>query len=84
MTAVPDGMDMIVFAGCIGKNDADVRAAICCGLSWINMTLDKAQNGSNAPLAMDSVSRCKVLVLTFEKDDQIGRRAWTPSPGRRS
>ncbi|KWT91645.1 MULTISPECIES: acetate/propionate family kinase [unclassified Variovorax] len=35
MIAALDGVDLIVFTGGIGENDAQARAAICEGLSWI-------------------------------------------------
>lgn len=35
MIAALDGIDLLVFTGGIGENDAEVRAAICGGLSWI-------------------------------------------------
>jgi acetate kinase len=33
MIAALDGVDLLVFTGGIGENDAEVRAAICGGLS---------------------------------------------------
>jgi acetate kinase len=40
MIGALQGVDMIVFTGGIGENDAEVRAAICAGLSWIDVGLD--------------------------------------------
>ena len=37
MVAALGGADMIVFTGGIGEHDAEVRAAICDGLSWIGV-----------------------------------------------
>jgi acetate kinase len=34
MIAVLEGIDLLVFTGGIGENDAEVRAAICNGLAW--------------------------------------------------
>jgi len=34
MIAVLEGIDLIVFTGGIGENDAEIRAAICAGLAW--------------------------------------------------
>ena len=46
MIAALDGVDLIVFTGGIGENDAEARAAICAGLSWIGVSLDEARNRS--------------------------------------
>jgi acetate kinase len=35
MAAVLGGIDLLVFTGGIGENDADVRARICEGLDWL-------------------------------------------------
>ena len=37
MAAVLEGVDIIVFTGGIGENDAEVRAAIVDGLSWVGV-----------------------------------------------
>lgn len=81
MIAVLDGVDMLVFTGGIGENDAEVRAAICDGLSWMGVSLDQARNqsASNPPRKPiygpihDSASRCTVLVLAPKEDEQIVR-----------
>ena len=78
------GVDMLVFTGGIGENDAEVRVEICKGLSWIGISLDEARNQSaNNPIS-DSKSRCAVLVLASQEDEQIARHAATliqPSAG---
>jgi acetate kinase len=35
MAAALDGLDLLVFTGGIGENDASVRDKICQGLDWI-------------------------------------------------
>ena len=76
MIAALDGVDAIVFAGGIGENDAEVRAAICRGLSWIGVSLDKVRNASATNPVNDSTSRCCVRVLASEEDEQIARHTW--------
>ena len=76
MIAVLDGVDMIVFTGGIGEHDANVRASICAGLSWIGISLDDARNRSTSNPINDSASRCEVLVLSSREDDQIARHTW--------
>ncbi|QPC91634.1 acetate/propionate family kinase [Mesorhizobium sp. INR15] len=76
MNAALNGVDLIVFTGGIGENDGNVRAEICAGLSWNGVRLDETRNSSNACLVSDPASRCKVMVLPSQEDEQIGRDAW--------
>jgi acetate kinase len=80
MAAVLGGLDMLVFTGGIGENDAQVRADICAGLAWIGISLDESRNraASNPPsFISDGASRCQVLVLASREDEQIVRHAWS-------
>ena len=61
MSVVLDGLDMIVFTGGIGENDAAVRADICGGLASLGV-------GSNAARY---APRCQVRVLPSLEDEQI-------------
>jgi acetate kinase len=80
MIAALDGVDLIVFTGGIGENDGEVRAAICSGLSWIGVSLDEARNRSANNPVNDSTSRCSVLVLASQEDEQIARHTWALFP----
>jgi acetate kinase len=80
MIAALDGVDLIVFTGGIGENDGEARAAICAGLSWIGVSLDDARNRTaNNPIS-DAASRCPVLVLASQEDEQIARHTWALFP----
>ena len=57
MIAVLGGVDMLVFTGGIGENDGEVRAAICAGLAWTGLRLDRAQNLAAANAIDDPASR---------------------------
>ncbi len=76
MIAALDGVDLIVFTGGIGENDWEARAAICGGLSWIGVGLDEARNLSAKNPISDTASRCPVLVLASQEDEQIARHSW--------
>ncbi len=79
MITVLDGVDMLVFTGGIGENDALVRTEVCKGLSWIGVTLDASRNGTagNPPGAIhDGASRCRIQVLASQEDEQIARHTW--------
>lgn len=73
MVAALDGADLIVFTGGIGEHDAQVRAGICGGLSWVGVNLDEARNRTaNNPIS-SFASSCAVRVLASQEDEQIAR-----------
>ncbi len=76
MLAVLGGLDVLVFTGGIGENDAQVRAEICAGLAWIGISLDESRNHTASNPVSDGASRCQVLVLASQEDEQIARHAW--------
>ncbi len=80
MIAALDGVDLIVFTGGIGEHDAEARATICEGLSWIGVRLDPARNRSADNPVSAPGSRCPVRVLISQEDEQIARHAWALSP----
>ncbi len=84
MIAVLDGLDVLVFTGGIGENDTEARAAICGGLSWIGVSLDEARNRSANNPINDPSSRCSVLVLPSQEDEQIARHTWALVPKGRA
>lgn len=77
MIAVLDGVDLVVFTGGIGENDAEVRAAICEGLSWIGVSLDRVRNQSASDPIQSAASRCSIRVLASQEDEQIARHTWS-------
>ena len=80
MSAALGGVDLIVFTGGIGENDALVRAAICSRLRGLGVTLDETRNlDANRPqreLISSDSSRYTVRVLCSQEDEQIARHAW--------
>ena len=76
MIAALEGADMLVFTGGIGENDAEARAAICNGLSWLGISLDEARNSSATNPISGPSSRCAVLVLPSQEDEQIARHTY--------
>lgn len=94
MVTVLDGVDLIVFTGGIGENDARVRTDICRGLSWIGISLDEHRNqaacdtlhsvdrhsGNNA--IHSTKSRCAVRVIASQEDGQIARHTWELVPSQ--
>jgi acetate kinase len=80
--AALDGVDLVVFTGGIGENDREVRAAICGGLSWIGVGLDEIRNRIAHNPINDAASRCSVLVLASQEDEQIARHTRALFPKR--
>jgi acetate kinase len=76
LVAALDGVDLIVFTGGIGENDAEVRAEICRDLAWFGIGLDEARNRSSKNPISDPASRCRVIVLASQEDEQIARHTW--------
>ena len=76
MSAALGGLDMLVFTGGIGENDARVRSEICEGLGWIGVSLDESRNRAAANPVSDRTSPCQVLVLASQEGEQIARHTW--------
>lgn len=71
MSVVLDGLDLIVFTGGIGENDAAVRSNICRGLSSIGV-----EGGDDSALPRGRAgARCQVRVLPSQEDEQIALHA---------
>jgi len=84
MSAALGGVDVIIFTGGIGENDAEARALICGHLGLIGVRLDAARNRVAGDPISDVASRCQVRVLPSQEDEQIARQAWAlcqPAPG---
>jgi len=75
MSVVLGNVDMLVFTGGIGENDAQVRAQICGRLSVIGVRLDGARNRQGSNRVSARTSTCEVRVLTSQEDEQIARHA---------
>ncbi|WP_096698834.1 acetate/propionate family kinase [Polaromonas sp. AER18D-145] len=76
MIAVLDGLDLLVFTGGIGENDAAVRASICASLSWMGINLNEPRNRLVINPINNATSRCSVQVIVSKEDEQIARHTW--------
>lgn len=80
MIAVLEGIDLLVFTGGIGENDAGVRAAICRGMAWAGLEVDVARNAAAAigfdvhQAVIGKADRpARVIVQASREDEQIAR-----------
>lgn len=65
MAVALGGIDLLVFTGGIGENDAAVRASVCAGLSWLGISQSSGAAAS-----------CQVRVLPTQEEQQIAIHAW--------
>ncbi len=77
MAGALDGVDLIVFTGGIGEHDAQVRAGICRGLSWLGVSLEEGRNRTASDPISSVTSSCAVRVLPSQEDEQIARHTGT-------
>jgi len=72
--AVLGGLDMLVFTGGIGENDAETRAAACEGLEGMGIVLDAERNHSRGEAVISAAgSQVVVRVIPPEEDLMIVR-----------
>ncbi|MBN2371352.1 MAG: acetate/propionate family kinase [Vicinamibacteria bacterium] len=65
------GLDVITFSGGIGENSADVRAAVCEGLSDLGIELDLERNVAVPEDARISTDQSGVIVLVIPADEEM-------------
>ena len=64
------GLDVLSFSGGIGENSADVRAAVCAGLSELGIALDPARNAAARGEAVLSPDGARVTILLVPADEE--------------
>jgi len=74
MAAALEGLDLLVFTGGIGEQDALTRAEICAGLSWLGFDPAVAQERAGAA---PRGARPRIRVLPANEEEQIARHALT-------
>ena len=72
--AAMGGVDLVLFTGGIGENDAAMREAACQGLEFMGIEMDTAKNagihGQDA-LVSTPASKVKVVVVTTDEEKVI-------------
>jgi acetate kinase len=70
------GVDVLTFSGGIGENSAEVRAAVCEGLSLFGIELDAARNeGASGEAAISSDSSPVTVLVVPADEERIVARA---------
>lgn len=71
--AVLGGLDTLVFTGGIGENAAEVRAAVCRGLTHLGLSFDERANAAGERRISAAHSSCAALVVPTDEDLVIAR-----------
>ena len=70
--AAMNGVDIILFTGGVGENQADMREAFCNGLDYLGVSLDKAKNNTiRGEEAIISTPDSKVTVCVIPTDEEL-------------
>jgi acetate kinase len=72
-TAALGGLDILVFAGGIGKNAPIIRARICDGLGFLGIELETTRNEANAGLISATAGKVAVRVIPTDEEQMIAR-----------
>jgi acetate kinase len=78
MLASLGGADVLIFAGGIGENSPDVRAAACEAFAFLDLKIDQQRN-SESPLDQDIAtpdSSVRVLIIHTQEDWEIAKECW--------
>lgn len=70
------GLDALVFTGGIGENGANIRAAVCSGLSELGISLDETKNrSSKGEVRLDAAdSRAQVWIIPTNEELIVARQ----------
>lgn len=69
--AAMNGVDILVFTGGIGENDAFIRAEIVKGLSFLGVTLDEEANNCRGVERVISTPDSKLTVCVIPTDEEL-------------
>jgi acetate kinase len=85
MLATLGGLDALVFAGGIGENAAEVRAAVCEAFTFLGLKLDTQKNAQSPADQVISAadSAIPVLIVHTQEDWAIAQECWklSQTPG---
>ncbi|WP_245944342.1 acetate/propionate family kinase [Marinospirillum perlucidum] len=73
LAAALEGIDVMVFTGGVGENDADLRAAVVEQNAWLGMKIDPRRNQANEYLISADDSRVKIFAIPTNEEKMIAR-----------
>lgn len=65
------GLECLVFSGGIGEKSSEIRAKICEGLEFLNITIDKNKNQTDADIISLPNSRVTVRIIATDEEWMI-------------
>ena len=65
------GVDVILFTGGVGENQASCRAGVCKGLEFMGVKLDAEKNKVRGEEAIISAAESKVKVVVIPTDEEL-------------
>ena len=68
--AAMNGVDVIVFTGGIGENDAYIRAEVTKGLTYLGIDFDESKNAVRGEEALLTTPNSKVAVCIIPTDEE--------------
>lgn len=80
LTASLGGLDRVVFTGGIGANASQVRAAICEGLTYLGISLDRERNLTSDTVISSRNSRVTVEARVTDEEAMIARHVRALAP----
>lgn len=69
--AAMDGIDCLVFTAGLGENSPETREAVCDGLSYLGIGIDKSKNNFRGKTVDISAPDSKVKVLTIPTNEEL-------------
>ena len=70
-TAAMNGVDVILFTGGVGENQAGARAAVCKNLEYLGVKIDPEKNKVRGEEAIISTEDSKVTVCVIPTDEEM-------------
>jgi len=81
LTAALGGLDGLVFTGGIGEHNADIRAATCGRLGWLNLYIDGSANRNGSDIISAADSAIEVHMIATDEEAVIARHVRTIGRG---
>ena len=69
--AAMGGVDIILFTGGVGENQATCRSGACDGLEYMGVKIDDAKNNVRGKEAIISTDDSKVTVCVIPTDEEL-------------
>ncbi len=71
LTAVLDGLDILIFTGGIGEHAWPIRESVCHNNKWLGLSIDSLANKANQVLISDKNSRVDIYAIPTDEEWMI-------------